>query len=180
MLMLLCIVALIEPNALALLSTTRLQASNSVGLKKQSGTILSAVPSSGMIDYIGRTVPTDTSKPRWSTDEMTFRQPTEKEMRATRYKLFFQLPWKKIRGKVVLKAKISGTLPLESASSGGPFGFGTPSDLEPVDSLQDFQNLLSYASIDPRVQAIVLEIGKIDKTKEKNGEMKLMWLFLLL
>ena len=160
MLKLLCVVALIEPNALAFRGIKGVQASSILDQIQQSRTVLSSVPSSGMIDYIGRTVPVDSAVPRWSTDEMTFKPPTDKELYSTRYKLFIQYPWKKIKGKVVLKAKISGTLPLEAASSGGPFGFGGSSDLEPVDSLQEFQNLLSYASVDPRVQAIVLEIGK--------------------
>ena len=155
----LCIVAVIEPNAFAFRAVPGVYGSSLVGQMQQSKAMLSAVPSNGLIDYIGRTVPTDSTVPRWSTDEMIFSAPTDKMIFSTRVNLFRQLPWKKIRGKVILKAKISGTLPLEGASSGGPFGFGGSPDLEPVESLQDFQNLLSYASVDPRVEAIVLEIG---------------------
>ena len=155
----LCIVAVIEPNAFAFRAVPGVYGSSLVGQMQQSKAMLSAVPSNGLIDYIGRTVPTDNTVPRWSTDEMIFSAPTDKMIFSTRVNLFRQLPWKKIRGKVILKAKISGTLPLEGASSGGPFGFGGSPDLEPVESLQDFQNLLSYASVDPRVEAIVLEIG---------------------
>ena len=155
----LCIVAVIEPNAFAFRAVPGVHGSSLVGQMQQSKAMLSAVPSNGLIDYIGRTVPTDSTVPRWSTDEMIFSAPTDKMIFSTRVNLFRQLPWKKIRGKVILKAKISGTLPLEGASSGGPFGFGGSPDLEPVESLQDFQNLLSYASVDPRVEAIVLEIG---------------------
>lgn len=155
----LCVVALIEPNALALRAISGTYASSIIGQAQQSKTVLSVVPSNGITDYIGRTVPKDSTLPRWSTDEMIFKAPTDKEIFSTRVSLFRQLPWKKIKGKVILKAKISGTLPLEGASSGGLFGFGGSSDLEPVDSLQDFQNLLSYASVDPRVEAVVLEIG---------------------
>ena len=155
----LCIVAVIEPNAFAFRAVPGVYGSSLVGQMQQSKAMLSAVPSNGLIDYIGRTVPTDNTVPRWSTDEMIFSAPTDKMIFSTRVNLFRQLPWKKIRGKVILKAKISGTLPLEGASSGGPFGFGGSPDLEPVESLQDFQNLLSYATVDPRVEAIVLEIG---------------------
>lgn len=124
----------------------------------QVASVLSAVPSSGLIEYIGSTVPTDNSKPRWSTDEMVFKPPTEDQLFKTRLNLFRQYPWKKIRGKVILKAKISGSLPLEGASGGG-FSFGGSTDLEPVDSLEGLQNMLSYASVDPRVQAVLIEIG---------------------
>ena len=126
--------------------------------KQQMPSVLSAVPSNGLTEYIGSTVPTDSSKPRWSTDEMIFKPPTEDQLFKTRLNLFRQYPWKKIRGKVILKAKISGSLPLEGASGGG-FSFGGSSDLEPVDSLDGLQNLLSYASVDPRVQAVLIEIG---------------------
>ena len=119
---------------------------------------VSDVPTSGIIDYIGRTVPASGSVPRWSTDEMKFIEPTDKEIFQTKVNLFRQLPWKKINGKVILKAKIGGSLPLDSAPGG--FSFGGSPDLEPIDSLEDLQKLLSYASIDPRVQAIVLEIGE--------------------
>jgi hypothetical protein len=127
---------------------------------QSSNTELLSVPSKGMIDYIGRTVPIDVGVPRWSTDELIFQPPKPKQMSITRFNLFRQYPWKKIRGKVILKAKISGSLPLDGAPSGGPFGFGGKSDLEPVESLAELQNMFNYASFDPRVQAIVLEIGK--------------------
>ena len=126
--------------------------------KPQMLSVLSAVPSSGLIEYIGSTVPIDSCKPRWSTDEMIFKPPTEDQLFKTRLNLFRQYPWKKIRGKVILKAKISGSLPLEGASGGG-FSFGGSTDLEPVDSLDGLQNMLNYASVDPRVQAILIEIG---------------------
>ena len=121
---------------------------------------VSDVPTSGIIDYIGRTVPASGTVPRWSTDEMKFIEPTDKEIFQTKVNLFRQYPWKKINGKVILKAKIGGSLPLDSTPSG--FSFGGSPDLEPVDSLEDLQKLLSYASIDPRVQAIVLEIGELE------------------
>lgn len=152
-------VALTQPNALAFRSISGVQATNTIEHKLSSIAGLKAVPSSGIIDYIGRTVPTDSTLPRWSTDEMVFKPQTDKELFQTKLGLFRQYPWKRIRGKVILKAKISGSLPLES-SSGGGFGFGGSPDLEPVDSLSDLQNLFSYASKDPRVQAVVLEIGK--------------------
>jgi hypothetical protein len=154
-------VALTQPNALAFRSISGVHATNTIEHKLSSISSLKAVPSSGIIDYIGRTVPTDSTLPRWSTDEMVFKPQNDKELFQTKLGLFRQYPWKRIRGKVILKAKISGSLPLESASGGG-FGFGGSSDLEPVDSLSDLQNLFSYASKDPRVQAVVLEIGKIE------------------
>ena len=129
--------------------------SSSVGSRMQR----SSVPSSGIIDYIGSTIPRDNSLPRWSTDEIDYQPPTEREIKSTRFNLFRQLPWKKIRGKVVLKAKISGSLPLTSTPSGGLLGFGASAELELVDSLEGLQNLLNYASVDPRVQAVMLEIG---------------------
>jgi hypothetical protein len=154
-------VAVTQPNALAFRSISGVHATNTIEHKLSSISSLKAVPSSGIIDYIGRTVPTDTKLPRWSTDEMVFTPQNDKELFQTKLGLFRQYPWKRIRGKVILKAKISGSLPLES-SAGGGFGFGGSSDLEPVDSLSDLQNLFTYACKDPRVQAVVLEIGKIE------------------
>lgn len=152
-------VALTQPNALAFRSGQGVHATNTVEHKHSSIGGLRAVPSSGIVDYIGRTVQTDSTLPRWSTDEMIFQPQSDKELFQTKLGLFRQYPWKRIKGKVILKAKISGSLPLEGASGGG-FGFGGSSDLEPVGSLSELQNLFSYASKDPRVQAVVLEIGE--------------------
>lgn len=151
--------SLTHPNALAFRPISGVHATNAIEQKFSTIGGLHAVPSSGIIDYIGRTVPTDSTLPRWSTDEMVFKPQSDKEIFQTKFNLLRQYPWKRIRGKIILKAKISGSLPLES-SSGGGFGFGGNPDLEPVDSLADLQNLFSYASKDPRVQAVVLEIGK--------------------
>lgn len=116
------------------------------------------IPSHGIINYIGITA-TDNG-PRWSTDEMEFEEPTQKQIRTTRFNLWKQFPWKKIKGKVILKAKISGSLPLDGGGGrGGPFGLGGKADLEAIESLSQLQSLLLYAAVDPRVQAIFIKIG---------------------
>lgn len=64
-----------------------------------------------------------------------------------------------------MKAKISGSFPLEGAGGGGglPFG-GGKKDYEPISSIEELSTLLRYAAIDPRIQAIVVEIGNISST----------------
>ena len=70
-----------------------------------------------------------------------------------------QYPWKKIGPKrIILKAKVGGALPLETEPAGfGGFGGGS-ADLEPVASLEDLRNMLTYAAHDPRVDAVLVEI----------------------
>jgi hypothetical protein len=84
-------------------------------------------PSSGLIEYKGDTSKVNGDGPRWATDELCFVPPSRAEQFWTRFNLWKQWPWKKIRGKVVLKAKIGGALPLEPTPKG--FAFGAVPDL---------------------------------------------------
>jgi hypothetical protein len=135
-----------------------------MSLVEKQGSSHPAVPMSGIIDYIGRTA-TDNGLERWSTDELVFQPPKPSQIKATKFKLWRQYPWKKIKGQVILKAKISGSFPLEGAGGGGglPFG-GGKKDYEPISSIEELSTLLRYAAIDPRIQAIVVEIGNISST----------------
>jgi signal peptide peptidase SppA len=122
-----------------------------------------------MIDYIG-----DTSKvkegARWSTDTLSFVPPSDAETFWTRFNLWRQYPWKKIGGKVVLKAKIGGELPLEPSPKG--FAFGAVPDFEPVESLQECMNMFNYGAYDPRVKSIILEIDRLGAGYAKLTELK--------
>jgi hypothetical protein len=128
------------------------------------------IPSSGIIEYKGDTSKVNGDGPRWATDELTFVPPSRAEQFWTRFNLWKQWPWKKIRGKVVLKAKIGGALPLEPTPKG--FAFGAVPDLEPVGSLQEVINMLNYGSYDPRVKAVLLEIDRLDAGYAKLTELK--------
>ena len=125
----------------------------------------------GIIDYKGNTSKVSAHNGvRWATDEISFVEATDKQNFATRFALWRQLPWKKFRGKAVLKAKIGGSLPLEPSPSG--FSFGSVPDFEPVESLQEIITMLNYGAYDPRIRAIVLEIEGIQAGYAKLIELK--------
>lgn len=111
----------------------------------------SSIPSHGISDYIGNT--SNLFEPIDSPEFHTSRG----KVQLTRWNLFRQYPWKRIKGKFILKAKIGGELPLEAVSSGFSFA---PKDPEPVESLTDLINLFNYAAHDPRVQAVFIEIDR--------------------
>lgn len=125
----------------------------------------------GMIDYKGNTSKvTSESGTRWATDDISFVPATDQQNFGTRWALWRQLPWKKFRGKAVLKAKIGGSLPLEPSPSG--FSFGSVPDFEPVESLQEVITMLNYGAYDPRVKAVVLEIEGLQAGYAKLTELK--------
>lgn len=129
-----------------------------------------ALPTNGIIPYIGDTKPKDAGIPRWSTPDLTYQAPTSQQAFWTRWNLFRQYFWKKIGPKrVILKAKVFGSLPLESTPPGFA-GFGAKPDFEPVDSLADFQTLLMFGAHDPRVEAVLLDIGGISAGYAKLQE----------
>ena len=128
------------------------------------------IPKSGIIDYIGSTVPPDGSR-RWSTHHATFMHPTKAQLFQTRFRLWRQLPWKKIKGKAVIKLKLQGSLPLEAPPSGG-LPFGGAKNLEPVNSLTEFQTLLTYAAHDPRIKGIYIDLGPLGCGYGKLQEMR--------
>ena len=115
--------------------------------------------SNGIIDYIGRTTPLTPTEERWSSDRMIFRPLTKAQLIKTKWNLWRQLPWKKIKGKTILKIKLKGDMSLEPTRVGGFSNFGASIDLEAVDSLADMSTLLVYAASDPRVVGVLLDIG---------------------
>jgi hypothetical protein len=117
------------------------------------------VPSRGIIPYIGNTNK-GSLVDRWSTHSSAFVPPTPRQQFYTRLNLWRQAPWRKIKGQVILKAKIGGAIELEPAGGGG-FSFGAPPDLEPVNSLTEITTMLEYGAYDPRVKAVVLEIDRL-------------------
>lgn len=119
---------------------------------------------SGIIEYIGNTKLENRidGMPRWHTDQgSTYRNISSGEKFLQSFALWFQPPWKKIKGKIILNIKLGGSLSLESSSMGGGLlgNIGkAPPDPSSVTSLSDFQTLMSYAAHDPRVLAVTLQI----------------------
>lgn len=132
---------------------------------KPSGPILSR----GLIDYIGNS--TSFGADRWSKDDsIPFVPMTSRELFNTRFNLWRQLPWKKIKGKFVLKAKVSGEISLESASRG--FSFGGSVDVEEIDSVTAITTMLFYGAQDPRVQALFVEFDRVGCGYAKLTELR--------
>jgi protease-4 len=130
------------------------------------------VPTNGLIDYIGRT-----PGPLESSTSEEFIPPTYFQELNTKFNLWKQFPWKKIKGKAVLKIKLGGSLPLEPSSGGGILSVGTPSNYEIVDSLTELATLFSYAAYDPRIKGVFIEMGTLTagyaKLQELTHEMRL-------
>lgn len=123
----------------------------------------------GIIDYIGNS--TSFGPDRWTKgDSIPFVPMTNRELFLTRFNLWKQLPWKKIKGKFVLKAKISGEIPLESAPGG--FRFGEVSDPEEVGSVNAIATMLYYGAQDPRVQALFIEFDRVGCGYAKLTELR--------
>jgi len=129
------------------------------------------VPKSGLIDYIGDTKPTDSSVQRWNTHHISYRPVTEGQLSQTRFNLWRQKPWKKFKGKALLKIRLGGDLPLESTPKPG-LPFGGRKNLEPVESLSELQTLLMYAAYDPRVLGIFVELGPLSTGYAKLQEVR--------
>lgn len=127
-------------------------------------------PSSGIIDYIGVTKPATDNVPRWSTPLPRYVEFTTQQFRKTQFNLWRQAFWKKIKGKVIIKAKIGGTIGLEPEQRG--FSFGSAPDLFPVDNLEQIIQLFQYSAHDPRVKAIFIEIESLNCGYAKLQEIR--------
>lgn len=123
----------------------------------ESPTAAVTVPTNGLIDYIGRT----DGVPLPDTDTVKFVPQTKSQLFSTRFNLWKQFPWKKIKGKAIIKAKLGGAIPLESAPPSGLSAIGSQKDLSEVDSLTQVMNMFQYAAYDPRIKAIFLEIKSV-------------------
>ena len=115
--------------------------------------------SNGIVKYDGYTKLDGID--RWFSGRLVFKPLTDGQLFQTRWKLWRQLPWKKIKGKVILKVQLSGSLSIEASSSMRSFNFGSSPNLALVDSLADMSKLLTYAAVDPRVLAIMVNIGPL-------------------
>jgi signal peptide peptidase SppA len=126
------------------------------------------VPTRGFIEYIGK----EKSKGVYPQPLQVrdFVEPTDKQKFGTRFSLWKQYPWKKIKGKVILKLKLAGDLALEPASQG--FSFSQQKDFEPVGSMQELMDMFQYASVDPRIQAVYIELGGLTAGYAKLIELK--------
>ena len=123
------------------------------------------VPSQGIIDYIGRT---DNIESQVSSETYNFLPSTRRQKFATRFNLWKQFPWNKIKGKIIIKAKIGGSFPLEATR---PSLFSTV-DAEEVASVEEIMNLLQYCAHDPRVKGILLEINGVSCGYAKLQEIR--------
>ena len=130
------------------------------------------IPSNGLIGYIGDTSKTSgrQGSSRWETDEIKFVVSSKTDKFMTRFNLWKQFPWKKFKGKRILKAKLGGSLGLTPANKGVSFG-GIP-DFESLSSLQELTTLFMYGAYDPRVKAVYLDVGRIDAGYAKLTELK--------
>lgn len=144
---------------------------NSIGVMKsleanKDSSVLtqSFVPTNGIItDYIGRTESEQINRVR--KDIIThldglntnFIKPTSSQQFLTRFNLWRQWPWKKIKGKVILKARLSGSLSLEPVSR----GLFSQTDPEQLSSLADADKMLRFGAHDPRVTSILLDIDRV-------------------
>eukprot|EP01041_Mallomonas_annulata_P000176 gene176-302_t len=127
------------------------------------------ISSNGLTDYIGRTA--KDGENRWATDRMIFKPLKPLQLFKTRWNLWFQLPWKKIKGKTILKLKIQGSLQIEPSQSSG-FSFGSVPDFEVIDSLADVTKLFTYAALDPRVVGILVDISSLNCGYGKLRELR--------
>eukprot|EP01038_Epipyxis_sp_PR26KG_P011828 gene11828-15829_t len=132
------------------------------------------IPTNGIINYKGRTkfTPSNEELPGSVSSHLKFKPMTNFQLFQTKFNLWKQLPWKKIAGKPVLKLRLSGSFPLESARSGGIFGLGGSSDLETVESLSDLWAVFNYAASDPRIQAIYVELSGVNCGYAKLKEIR--------
>jgi hypothetical protein len=129
---------------------------------------LKGIPSNGIIEYIGRTK--NDNEERWANDRIIFVPPTSKEKWLTSFNLFRQFPWKKIKGKTILKVKLRGALQINPSASSN--FIGGPKDFETIDSLADMITLLNYAAHDPRILSIILDIRGVTSGYAKLVELK--------
>lgn len=131
--------------------------------------ITTGVPNKGLLL---QPVSTDTSvdsfnnfSPRKYLEETSslfdYKPPSKWELFLTRFNLWKQFPWQKIKGNIIIKAKIGGSLPLQSPPR-SIFSFpNSEKEYEELSSLEDITNLLLFGASDPRVKGILLEIGPL-------------------
>ncbi|CAK9253180.1 unnamed protein product [Sphagnum jensenii] len=126
------------------------------------------VQTKGIIDYIGNSSLSE----KVSDSEPIFRPASESQLLRTRWNLWRQPFWKKISGKVILKLKLGGDLPLEATPRG--FSFGASDDYLTVTSLGEVTTLLMYAAHDPRVVGVHVELERLSCGYAKLIEVKRM------
>eukprot|EP01031_Cornospumella_fuschlensis_P042018 gene42018-51298_t len=131
----------------------------------------SIVPKKGIIDYIGKTNINDLVV-NFHDEAFDFKPANRWQRIWTRFKLWKQLPWRKIKGKIILKATLSGSLSVVPSSSSSFFSSGKPSLEEKVNSLYDLMNIFVYGAHDPRVMAVYLELGRLDCGYAKLAELR--------
>lgn len=91
----------------------------------------------------------------------------------TKFRLWLQVPWRKIGEKVVLKVNLGGSLSIEPSTM-ARFMFGSQHNAEAVDSLHDLSTLLMFAAYDPRVLGIHVELGTMHCGYGKLREVRRM------
>ena len=122
------------------------------------------VPVRGISDYIGNTSILTSLPPNLDAidDKFGFIAPRKGQLLATKFALWRQYPWKKISGKVVLRAKVGGELALEAASPSGLLSsFGRQPEFDALSSLEELKKMLTFGALDPRVQGVFIELDRL-------------------
>lgn len=134
------------------------------------------IPMRGIIDYKGKQMQLQNDWVSESTSDFKFIPATSRQKLVTNFNLWRQYPWKKINGKVILKFKVGGSIPIEAAPSGGFMGFGGTPNFDSVGSLNELSTIFQYSARDPRIHAVLIEIDGLEcgyaKLQEIRKEMK--------
>lgn len=99
-----------------------------------------------------------------------FKPQTSSQLFQSRFGLWRQAPWKKIKGKVIIRAKFGGSLPLESAAESVTSLFATKDTLS-LQTFNEFTSLCILGAYDPRIKAIFLELSPLACGYAKIDEM---------
>lgn len=90
----------------------------------------------------------------WKSLPFKYVPPSKVQLFWTRFALWRQVPWRKIDGKVMLRAKLGGSLSVQD----DPTSLFTPTEKEAVNTLTDLTNLCLLGAYDPRVHGIFVDL----------------------
>lgn len=91
----------------------------------------------------------------------------------TKFRLWFQYPWRKIDGKVVLKIKLNGDLSIEPSEKSF-FSLKSQQENQEISSLYDLSTLFMFGAYDPRVRGVFVEMGTLQCGYAKLQEVRRM------
>lgn len=136
------------------------QGLSNLSTKRKFPTLSASIPSSGIID--SQSIPNDLLEDHLSSSKLMHYNPTNVNSILTKWKLFL-LPWIDSSDAVIIKARIEGEMPLDSApSSSFLHSMLDETSTLRLRSLTEVTKLLLYAAKDPRVKGIFLEVGTLN------------------